>query len=396
MSALGGTANGTTNSLQQQDRDGNEVNVGDEVLLEDQDEIGPFQGMVGQVIEVLTGQFETFRVEFDQDHRFHRASWVCNPCDIVLVDQKSHGKKKQPEKTKVTLDSVIVSPDKKSEIQAAISQVANNDLIFNEWGFDAVFEKGTAISLLFWGIPGTGKTLMAQAIADHLDADLKTYSNAEIQSSEPGGSERTIKEAFAAAKKKNQGKTKQVILFDECDSLLMDRNEVGPILGAMVNCLLSEIEHYDGIVIFTTNRLGKLDPALERRITAKIEFEFPDQTQRKAIWERLIPKKAPLDGDVKLDRLAEYPLAGGNIKNAVLNAARAAAYDKSKNLTMRHFVTAIEREAKSLQAFAAEYEKQLHTSVIGKAQGTTTGATIGQKDVGPVQKMITKAKESLS
>ncbi len=126
MSALGGTANGTTNSLQQQDRDGNEVNVGDEVLLEDQDEIGPFQGMVGQVIEVLTGQFETFRVEFDQDHRFHRASWVCNPCDIVLVDQKSHGKKKQPEKTKVTLDSVIVSPDKKSEIQAAISQVANN------------------------------------------------------------------------------------------------------------------------------------------------------------------------------------------------------------------------------------------------------------------------------
>ena len=63
---------------------------------------------------------------------------------------------------------------------------------------------------------------------------------------------------------------------------------------------------------------------------------------------------------------------------------------------MRHFVTAIEREAKSLQAFAAEYEKQLHTSVIGKAQGTTTGATLGRKDVGPVQKMITKAKGALS
>ena len=96
------------------------------------------------------------------------------------------------------------------------------------------------------------------------------------------------------------------------------------------------------------------------------------------------------------DKLAEHPLAGGNIKLAVLNAARAAAYDKSKTITQQHFVTAIEREAKSLQAFAAEYEKQLHTSVADRATGTKTGATIGQKDVGPVQKIISKAKEAVS
>ena len=97
-----------------------------------------------------------------------------------------------------------------------------------------------------------------------------------------------------------------------------------------------------------------------------------------------------------LDRLAEYPIAGGNIKNAMLNAARAAAHAKSKKITMQHFVTAIEREAKALQAFAAEYEKQLHTSIAGQASGTTTGATIGRKDVGPVQKMLTKAKGVVS
>ena len=50
---------------------------------------------------------------------------------------------------------------------------------------------------------------------------------------------------------------------------------------------------------------------------------------------------------------------------------------------MRHVVTAIGREAKALQAFAAEYEQQLHTSVVGQAQGITTGATIRRKDVGP-------------
>jgi SpoVK/Ycf46/Vps4 family AAA+-type ATPase len=248
--------------------------------------------------------------------------------------------KKQAKQPKVTLESVIISADKRQEIEAAISQVGNNDLIFETWGFSQVFEKGTAISLLFWGIPGGGKTLMSQAIADSLNAELKVYGTAEIQSSEPGGSERKIQQIFKEAKTKNAGGVKQVIHFDECDSLLMDRNQVGPILAAEINCLLSEIEHYDGVVIFTTNRLGKLDPALERRITAKIEFEFPDQAQRKAIWQRLIPKKAPLDRGVNLERLAEYPLAGGNIKNALLNAARAAAHAKSKKITMAHFVTA--------------------------------------------------------
>ena len=276
-----------------------------------------------------------------------------------------------PPKAPVRFESVVLSDDKKDEIYAAISQLENDAQIFNEWGFEEVFEKGTAVSLLFWGIPGTGKTLTAQAIADHVGAELKMYSTAEIESSEPGGAERAIKQIFAAANKKNKAKTgrRRVILFDECDSLLTDRNEVGPILGAQVNALLTELERYEGIIVFTTNRMGKLDPALERRITAKIEFEFPDKVARRAIWERMLPKKAPIANDVNLDHLAEYPLAGGNINNAVLNAARMAAYKKANEITMAHFTEAIEKEAESLQAFVAEYEKQTHQRLVGYQRG---------------------------
>src|SRR5258708_10329919 len=208
-------------------------------------------------------------------------------------------------KTKITLESVILAEDKKKQIIAAVSQVENTAKIFDEWGFADVFEKGTAVSLLFWGIPGTGKTLMAQALADHLELELKIYGPAEIESSEPGGAERTIKTIFADAKK-----NKKVVLFDECDSLLVDRNEVGPIFTQLVNTLLSEIEFYDGVIIFTTNRLGKLDPALERRITAKVEFPFPTKEQRKLIWQRMIPTKAPLNKNVDFHNLSDYPLAG--------------------------------------------------------------------------------------
>lgn len=259
---------------------------------------------------------------------------------------------KKVEPKKLTIDSVILPERIKRQIRSAISQVENQKLIFDDWGFSEVFEKGTAISLLFYGLPGTGKTLAAQAIAEELGMDLKIYGTAEIQSSEPGGAERTMKRIFKEAMDLITGKKRQrVILFDECDSLLTSRNKVGVILGAQINTLLSEIERYAGIIIFTTNRLGKLDEALERRLTAKIEFPFPEQEARELIWKRLVPKKAPIDKKVNFKKLAAIPIAGGNIKNVVLNSARGAAFDKSKTIQVKHFKEALEKEIEGMEGF---------------------------------------------
>lgn len=295
--------------------------------------------------------------------------------DIIVAENNLIRARNQI-KRKVKLSSVVLPEHKKDEIKQALSQIKYTHKIFETWGFADVFEKGTAISLLFWGIPGTGKTLTAQAIADEVGAELKIYSTAEIETAEPGGAERNIQQIFADANRAEKEGKKRVILFDECDSLLMDRNEVGVIIGAQINCLLTQIEHYTGIIIFTTNRMGKLDPALERRITAKIEFEFPDKEARRAIWQRMIPKKAPINKDVDFDKLADYPVAGGNIKNAVLSAARMAAFQKAKQIHMSHFVEAVEREMKALQAFVAEYEKQNHQQMVGY-QRTHGGISTG-------------------
>lgn len=288
---------------------------------------------------------------------------------------KKRKTKKKPEG--ISIESVIISQEKKDQIKAAIAQSDNHEKIFTKWGFDEVFEKGTAVSLLFWGIPGTGKTLMAQAIADHLKAKLKIIGVGDIQSSEPGGAERTITMMFETANKTNKETLKKdlpgtVLLFDECDSLLVDRNEVGPIIGGQVNTLLQQIEKYTGVVIFTTNRLGQLDPALERRLSAKIEFDFPDEEQRYLIWKRMIPKKAPLHKAVCLKTLSQFSLAGGNIKNAVLNAARTAAYKKSRHITMDHFIDAINKEKGALQSFMVEQKKYPHIVLTTKHTNNQT------------------------
>src|SRR5207253_257562 len=85
------------------------------------------------------------------------------------------------------------------------------------------------------------------------------------------------------------------LIFDEWDSLIYTRANVGPILGAQINELLSQIERFNGLTIFTTNRLGTLDEAVNRRLALKLEFDMPTLEQRAEIWKRMFPKRCPLD-----------------------------------------------------------------------------------------------------
>lgn len=268
-------------------------------------------------------------------------SWAIYKQNTSWVINLSQSRKTA--KAAVTIDKVILSEDKKEQIMAAISQVEHNDKIFSEWGFGQVFEKGTAVSLLFYGVPGTGKTLMAEAIANHLKQKIKIIQTADVESSEPGQAERNLREFF-----KLSG---TVLLFDECDSLIAPRDEVGMILGAQINALLTELERYTGTVIFTTNRLGRMDAAFERRVSAKIEFTFPTKEQREQIWKNLIPKEAPIHKEVKFSKLAEIPLPGGHIKNAVLNAARRAAYLKREIIDLDCFTHGIQKELEAADSF---------------------------------------------
>ena len=276
-------------------------------------------------------------------------------------------------KAKVSFESVILDDDRKQQITDAIAQVDHHDLIFNQWGFGEVFEKGTAISMLFYGQPGTGKTLMAQAIADKYNKELVFVSTADIETPEPGGAERNIREAFAKAQEKGD-----VILFDECDSLITDRSRVGMILAAQINALLSELEKYTGIAVFTTNRLGALDPAFERRLSLKLEFPMPTTEQRVDIWKRMFPAKAPLATDVDWDGLATVEIAGGHIKNIVLKAARNAAAAGASEIGNEALFRALEQEVEGLTAYQDaldSYNPYYGTPVQGGAgAGLSTSA----------------------
>lgn len=192
------------------------------------------------------------------------------------------------------------------------------------------------MGLMFHGGPGTGKTWAAHCIARALGCELLVIGAAEIQTSEPGGANRNIQQAFKAAKDGNK-----VLMFDECDSLITIRSDVGMVLASEINTLLTEIEKFEGVLILATNRIETMDPALERRISLICEFPEPTFTMRQKIWEKILPIKLPLSGDVNAEKLAEWKLTGGQIKNVLLNAARLAAAAALKEVALSHFAAAV-------------------------------------------------------
>lgn len=268
-------------------------------------------------------------------------------------------------------------------IQESLSQTnkENEELIFEKWGFGSILEKGKGIAMLFHGYPGTGKTLTAEAIAQHLGRELKIIGSAEVMSAEPGGTERAIKQFFAYAKTNNC-----VLLFDECDSLIYNRQRVGMIIAAEINCLLGEIERFDGVCLFTTNNTPVLDKAFERRLSFKVEFPKPTKELRMKIWQRMFPKKEAIGEDIDFSLLSKYVITGGQIKNIVLNAARRACFLKRTHVSMDDIIVAIKREESGQNAFNKVERGMINDIIANSELGMSEGVVktikkIKEKDI---------------
>jgi SpoVK/Ycf46/Vps4 family AAA+-type ATPase len=122
--------------------------------------------------------------------------------------------------------------------------------------------------------------------------------------------------------------------------------------------MLIELDNYDGVVVFATNLASNYDTAFTRRILGHIEMPLPDAAGRLRLWRQHIPSRLPVQlaaGDWQ--RLSDETagLAGGDILNAVLNAASAAVERSGQDamVSVDDFLKAIEM-AKRAKAVVAK------------------------------------------
>nr|HPR08378.1 ATP-binding protein [Denitromonas sp.] len=221
---------------------------------------------------------------------------------------------------RIGMDDLALPERTRESVRLALDHVRNSGKLMDAWGLGDTFSYGMGVTMLFYGPPGTGKTATAEAVARELGKPLLAVDYSKVQNCFVGQTEKNIVRTFRKARQHDA-----VLFWDEADAMFFDRDAASRAWEVRdINVLLQEIERFEGVCILATNRKMTLDKALERRIAAKVEFPRPNRELREAIWRKLIPGRLPLAPDVDIARLSEADLAGGEIKNVILNASRFA------------------------------------------------------------------------
>ena len=216
---------------------------------------------------------------------------------------------------------------------------------FERLGVDKVIKKAKGLSFLFYGPPGTGKSMLAEAVASSLEKKVLVVETPRIFSCWLGETDKNIQKMFECARENDL-----LLLLDEADSLLYRRNlSTADHTVRFTNVMLTELERFEGIAVFTSNMGDLLDEAMERRIALKVKFEIPKPPERASIWKSHVPPNVKFVEDIDFELLSmKYEFTGGYIKNAVLNAIRRLACRESDILTMEDLIFGADMEGNGM------------------------------------------------
>jgi len=244
---------------------------------------------------------------------------------------------------KAVWDDLVLPPAQKTTLRQLAAQAKHRLTVYGKWGFDAKGGRGFGVTALFAGESGTGKTMAAEVLAQDLRLDLFRIDLSSVISKYIGETEKNLSRLFDAAEDSGA-----ILLFDEADALFGKRSEVRDSHDRYANIevshLLQRMESYRGVAILTTNAKSAIDSAFERRLRFIVQFPFPDQQHREAIWRRVFPAAAPVDRTLDYAKLARLNMSGGSIRNIAVNAAFFAA-ESDKSIAMNHLLQAAQAEA---------------------------------------------------
>ena len=242
-------------------------------------------------------------------------------------------------------DDVGGLEDVKQELKEAVEWPLKHPETFQRLGIRP--PKGT----LLYGIPGTGKTLLAKAVASESEANFISVKGPELLSKWVGESEKGVREVFRKAKQASP----TVIFFDEIDAIASARSGSDADSGVtkrVVNQLLTEMdgleELEDVAIIAATNRPDILDAGLMRpgRFDRHIEVGAPDEEARVSIF-KVHTKDMPLADDVNLKKLAKNTdgYVGADIEAVCREAAMLALRDnlEASEIPYKYFKDAIDK-----------------------------------------------------
>jgi cell division protease FtsH len=272
------------------------------------------------------------------------------PQQGLMTVGKSKAKIYVADEMKITFDDVAGIDEAKTELQEII-EFLRNPQKFQRLG--AHIPKG----VLLVGAPGTGKTLLAKAVAGEAKVPFLSLTGSEFVEMFVGVGAARVRDLFATA----QTKAPCIIFIDELDALGKARGVSGVVGGhdereQTLNQLLAEMDGFDpnkGVIIMAaTNRPEILDAALLRagRFDRHVLVDRPDVNGREAIL-KIHARKVTLSPEVDLNRIAARTpgFVGADLANIVNEAALLAARKNKQAVEPQDFEEAIDRVVAGLE-----------------------------------------------
>ena len=254
-----------------------------------------------------------------------------------------------------TWSDIVLPEDRLQQLQEICNSMKYRSLVYDHWGFDRKLSLGKGLNILFAGPSGTGKTMAAEIMAGELGLELYKIDLSTVVSKYIGETEKNLARIFAEAESSNA-----ILFFDEADALFGKRSEVRDshdrYANIEINYLLQKMEEHEGVAILATNFRKNMDDAFVRRMHFTVEFPFPNEADRRRIWEKIWPAETPQSAELDLEFMAHrFEIAGGNIRNIALAAAFLAASDGGV-VSMAHLLHGTKREYQKMGKVVMEGE----------------------------------------
>ena len=249
-------------------------------------------------------------------------------------------------KSSYMFNDIKIPDSQKNKLIQLSSHIKNRQQVFEQWKMKEKYPYGRNMTALFWGPPGTGKTMAAMALSRELDMSVYRVDLSAVMDKYIGETEKRLEKIFSMCERRNV-----ILFFDEADVLFGKRSEIkdshDKFANSSVSYILQRMEQYDGMIILATNLKSNIDKAFLRRIKYVISFHMPDAKTRTEIWKSGFTKEIPTE-DIDMEFLGEkVELSGGYIKNIIINAAFNAAGEGSA-VTMKHIIQSVENEYEKL------------------------------------------------
>ncbi|MCJ1360554.1 MAG: hypothetical protein MMC33_010562 [Icmadophila ericetorum] len=233
---------------------------------------------------------------------------------------------------KKVFESLVIDEATKESVQALVT-----NQLAAEKSTDLIIGKGNGLIILLHGVPGTGKTFTVESVAEIAEKPLYRVTCGDI-GTKPEEVEKYLDSVLHLGKLWGC-----VVLLDEADVFLEERNLADLQRNALVSVFHRALEYYDGILVLTSNRVGTFDEAFKSRIQLALHYENLTVAQRSKIWWNFINRLKAL-GEKNIDfediecyirELAAEEMNGRQIRNVITTASQLAQY-KGKNLSSAH------------------------------------------------------------